>query len=288
APSEAMFSAGIMTLNIDRMALFAPTPAPAPAPAPTFTPLLLATPMMMTAALPTATASPSPAPASAPALSTRTTLATGSTLSSGTFLSSNVLSAASFLPPKSISSIALERDVTRYTALDVRRQIPVAGLVERTVSVAERLKPQPAVQALQYAIASKAAVVRTLAGLAGASAGRPQGIALGDIPMAGFRHAADGDKEPSKVRVPTLDELLADQARAEASRQFVDDDTLPASQQGKHEAEYFSAAVEAIDNSIAIMRLVEGRVALFEELAASLTELKDGILSSADEAAVYL
>ena len=79
---------------------------------------------------------------------------------------------------------------------------------------------------------------------------------------------------------------LADQAGA--SPEFVDDDTMPASQQGKHEAEYFSAAVEAIDNSIAIMRLVEGRVALFEELAASLTELRDGILGAAEEAAAYL
>lgn len=280
APSEAMFSAGIMTLNIDRMALFAPTPAPAPAPAPTFTPLLLATPMMMTAALPTATASPSPAPASAPALSTRTTLATGSTLSSGTFLSSNVLSAPSFLPPKSISSIALERDVTRYTALDVQRQIPVAGLVERTVSVAERLKPQPAVQALQYAIGSKAAVIRTLKGLSGVLAGRPVGIPLGDLPIAGFHHKDDTD------RAPTLDELLADQETG--SKTFVDLDTMPTSQEGKHEADYFSLAVEAIDNSIAIMRLVEGRVALFEELASSLGQLKNDILASSNEAGVFL
>ena len=94
------------------------------------------------------------------------------------------------------------------------------------------------------------------------------------------------DSFSDRVRVPTLDEWLADQAGA--SPEFVDDDTMPASQQGKHEAEYFSAAVEAIDNSIAIMRLVEGRVALFEELAASLTELRDGILGAAEEAAAYL
>src|SRR5690606_5040825 len=117
--------------------------------------------------------------------------------------------------------------------------------------------------ALQYAIGSKAAVIRTLAGLSQVTAGRPKGIALGDIPLAGFSH-----KSKDIDQIPTLDEWLADQRKE--SPEFVDDDKLPASNQGKHEAEYFSAAVEAIDNSIAIMRLVEGRVALFEGLAASL------------------
>src|SRR5690606_5027895 len=146
-------------------------------------------------------------------------------------LSSSVLSATSFLPSKSITSVALERDTTRYTSLDVQRQIPVAGLVERTVSVAERLKPQPAVQALQYAIGSKAAVIRTLKGLAGNLAGRPTGIPLGDLPIAGFHHKDSTD------RVPTLDELLADQQKGTTT--FVDLDTMPTSQEGKHEADYF-------------------------------------------------
>ncbi len=273
----SVFSPALMTLNIERAAMTrAVAPAPAPAPAPmmaTFMPALAATPMFM---------------ATAPATTTRAALATGTTLSAGTSVSRDLLQASAFLPARSIAAAALDFKVDRFRAIDVRRQIPVAGLVERTVSVAERLKPQPAVQALQYAIASKAAVVRTLAGLTGGTDGRPKGIALGDIPIAGFRHKSDVGKESDKVRVPTLDELLADQTRSDAAREFVDDDTMPASQAGKHEAEYFSAAVEAIDNSIAIMRLVEGRVALFEELAASLTELKESILGAAEEAAVYL
>jgi hypothetical protein len=184
-------------------------------------------------------------------------------------------------PAISIASFAKTFDTGLFGARDVRRQIPIAGLVERTVSVAERLRPQPAVQALEYALASKAAVVATLSGLATGVAGRPAGIALGDIPMAGFR------KKAATGETPTLADLLADRRLPLAEQLFEDADTLPGSGQ-KHEADYFTAAVQAIDNSIAIMRLVEGRVALFEELAASLRGLKAEISASADEAAAYL
>ena len=184
-------------------------------------------------------------------------------------------------PTIGIDTFVKTFDTGLFGARDVRRQIPIAGLVERTVSVAERLKPQPAVQALEYALASKAAVVTTLSGLSTGGSGRPVGIALGDIPMAGFRRKA------APADTPTLSDLLADRRLLAADQLFEDADTLPASGE-KHEADYFTAAVQAIDNSIAIMRLVEGRVALFEELAASLRGLKAEIEASIEEAASYL
>lgn len=182
----------------------------------------------------------------------------------------------------SIDAAKLSFDTGRYRATDIQRQIPIAGLVERTISVAERLTPQPAVQALEYALASKSVVVATLSDLSTGEAGHPKGVALGDIPMAGYRKKSDANI------VPTLSELLAD-AKLPASQQlFEDADTLPVNQDEKHEADYFTLAVQAIDNSIAIMRLVEGRIALFQKLANSLHELKAAITASVDDAATYL
>lgn len=281
AAGGGTFTPKLMTLNVERVSLLASAPAPAPAPSPspigalrTFSPMIASTPLMMSAAIPIASPEPAPAP-----VTTRTALATGSALSSGSFLSGSVLRSTAFLPARSIATASLDLDITRFHAVDVQHQSPVAGLVERTVSVAERLRPQPAVEALQYAIASKAAVIRTLQGLVGQVSGHPVGVALGDLPMAGFQ-TSDGS------RTPTLDELLA--AQQADPRQFVDLDTMPSSTEGKHEAEYFSLAVEAIDNSIAIMRLVEGRVALFESLASALGRLRDSILGSASDAGTYL
>jgi hypothetical protein len=98
--------------------------------------------------------------------------------------------------------------------------------------------------------------------------------------MAGYRKKADLGV------VPTLAQLLADGKLADPL--FEDADTLPVNQDQKHEADYFTAAVQAIDNSIAIMRLVEGRIALFQKLAGSLHDLRAAITGSADEAATYL
>lgn len=179
-----------------------------------------------------------------------------------------------------VSAITL--DTGRFGSSDVQRQVPIAGLVERTVSVAERLTPSPAVQALDYALASKAAVVQTLSDLSTGNSGHPKGVALADIPMAGFHKSSDPNV------VPTLSEWLADQALASSDQQFQDGDTLPASGGDKHESDYFTAAVQAIDNSIAIMRLVEGRVALFGNLASDLGNLRAQIESSAADAAVFL
>ncbi len=261
ATNVGFFNASIMTLNIARNdSLFA---EPVNRAAFTASPTLFATP-----------------------IATNPSFAATGALGAGTeaalIAQAAVLQAATQQRAFNIDSVALLRDSSRYRVSDIQRQSPIAGLVERTASVAERLKPPPAVQALEYALASKAAVVTTLAGLAEGRGGRPTGIALGDIPMAGFRKKADVKE------VPTLAVLLADMRLAKASQLYEDADTLPDLDNRKHESDYFTTAVQAIDNSIAIMRLVEGRVALFEELSSALRELRQSIEASANAAAGYL
>jgi len=174
-----------------------------------------------------------------------------------------------------IATLAL--DSVRYRGADIRRQIPYAGLVERTVTVAERLNPAPAEQAFKYALSTKDAILVTLSRLAGGAG--PAGIALGDLPVPGYRAKDAG------LPGPTLAQLLEDRAKSVNDRMFLDADEPPAD---KHESSYFTATVEVIDNSIALMRLVEARVTLFEELVQSLQDLRDDIQASAQAAVAYL
>ena len=117
---------------------------------------------------------------------------------------------------------------------------------------------------------------------------RPNGIHLDDIPIPGFgQRKVAGGEEVDDTIVPTLEQLAGGSrqaghcARLRRCRQ--------ATQAGdKHESDYFTAAVKAIDNSIAIMRLVEGRIALFEQLAQHIRDLREEILGLADQAAAYL
>lgn len=253
----------MMTLNIERSPAMLTVPPPPPP-----------SPMMMASLMPMNTIMASPAmmaralPATAPAPQ-----ATATALP----MVAPLFQTARLAPAISLDAFALSRRTDRFIWSDVQAQLPIAGLVERTASVAERLRPQPAVQALEFALASKAAVVATLASLSGKSKDRPTGIALGDISMAGFRSKVDGT-------VPKLDELLADSNRT----RYEDADVLPDATNTKHEADYFTSAVQAIDNTIAIMRLVEGRVALFEELSAALRELVGSIAASVNEAAAFM
>ncbi len=173
---------------------------------------------------------------------------------------------------------ALALDGSRYRGADIRRQIPYAGMVERTVTVAERLNPAPAEQAFKYALATKDAILVTLGRLAGGSG--PAGIALGDLPVPGYKA-----KDINVAAAPTLGQLLEDRGRNISNRLYTDAEEAPAE---KHESSYFTATVEAIDNSVALMRLVEARVTLFEELVQSLQDLRDDIQASARRAVAYL
>jgi hypothetical protein len=188
----------------------------------------------------------------------------------------------------SVSANRLSLAATAYVPKDVRAQRPLPGLVERTISVAERLRPSPAVQALEYAIASKGAVLTTLRTLMEPRQllsrifSRPPGVPLGDLGVPGFG-TKDEDTPP-----PTLATLFADQKRDGKDQVYVDLDVLIEDSEKKHESSYFTAAVNAIDNAIALMRLVEGRIALYESLADSVRDARSTILGLANQAAAQL
>lgn len=288
---EASWSFLPTYMVLNTASYYAPPPPPPPPPAPVAN-YYAAAPMYMAYASSWASPqggssspAPAPAPAPAPPPPPPTSVAPAPAPSITSLLGTTALFGSLFQGGKagaSLAGFAAAADAKRYTARDIQRQIPVAGLIERTVSVAERLTPQPAVQAMTYAIASKAAVLETLIGLATETEGRPTGIALGDIPVAGFLRKDDNT-------VPKLIDFVADPTRADIE----DLDGLPdrpASPPNAkfHEADYFTAAVQAIDNSIAIMRTVEARVSLFEDLAESLRDLTAEVNGLLDEAASFL
>jgi len=175
-----------------------------------------------------------------------------------------------------------------FNARDIQAQLPLPGVVERTLSVAERLKPSPAVEAHGYAIAGKYAVVNVIAGLLGDGAGsRPKGIALGDLPAPGFHYKPDGNPEAPRRKDTIGDVILDRNIHSSDKREYEDLDERKQADQ-RHEADYFTAAVNAIDNSIALMRLVEGRVDLYNQLVADIRDVRRQLLGYVAEAAARL
>ena len=252
---------------------------------------------------------PSPAPAPAPikgpidwrvagAAGLMSPVAHGFNLSA---LSPVIAAANASAPTLALSSVAVLRDTatlaptmtTRYAGLvfqqrgveiaDVQSQLPIAGPIDRTASIAERLAPPPAVDAYSYAVAGKQAVLAALAGLlqVDAGSGRPPGISLGDLPALGF-HSLKTPTDPP----PTLLQLLADQASPATQRLYGDNEAIPDSNgvAARHEADYFTFAVKAIDNAIAMMRQVEARVALYNALIADARGVRVALSGHVDDA----
>jgi hypothetical protein len=182
--------------------------------------------------------------------------------------------------PGHLSISAIAKDIGHFRGADIRRQIPLAGLVDRTLTVAERMTLVPAEQALKYALATKDSILATLSRLT--SGPKPTGIALSDLPVPGFA-AKEGVTPPPPP--PTLALVLEDRPLPSDRRRYIDEDSLPAD---KDEAAYFTATVKAIDNSVAMMRLVEARVTLFEELGQSLHDLREEIEQHVRTVASYL
>ncbi|MBO0750418.1 MAG: hypothetical protein J2O44_08325, partial [Porphyrobacter sp.] len=244
---------------------------------------------------------PAPAPSPTPSVSTRIALAAPTptispitTLQTTTALSlfQPTITVAPTLQP-AISTVSTPLLVDRislspsaYIPQDVQAQRPLPGLVERTISVAERLTPSPAVQALEFAIASKGAVLQTLRALmqpgTAVASSRPPGVPLGDLGVPGF------GMKSSSTPAPTLETLFADQAKAAGNQVYVDLDVMIEQSDSKHESDYFTAAVNAIDNAIALMRLVEGRISLYQSLADAVTSARDAILALAGQAGALL
>ena len=169
---------------------------------------------------------------------------------------------------------------------DVQGQLALPGRVERTASVAERLTPAPAVEAHAYALEGKQTVIATLAGLIGEPApgqARPPGLALGDLPAPGYNYTPTADPPAPRVK-NTVADVIQDQLKVASAREYADtDDLAPAA--ARHEADYFNASVGAIDNTIALMRLVEARVDLYQQLITDACQLRsdlDTVVASVD------
>jgi hypothetical protein len=167
----------------------------------------------------------------------------------------------------SLAGLGLSTGARAISTIDVQTATPLIGYTERTASVAERLGDPAAAQAYKYAFEGKGIVRQSLVDLLtiqprtelGGAPGRT-GIALADLPLPGF--ALKAGVTPAAGRVAgTLSDLIAHPG------DYDDLDVLPAAA-GRHESDYFTAAVSAIDNAIALMRLVEGRIDLYNRLLA--------------------
>jgi hypothetical protein len=180
------------------------------------------------------------------------------------------------LPQYSIAASAVQ--MLAYRPTDVQAQHPVPGMVERSLSIAERLRPAPAVEAHAYAIAGKYAVVNAIAGLIGdplTGDGRT-GIALGDLPAPGFTFTP-GTAPPPPRKKGSVGDVILDRAKTGDNNEYRDDDERTA-QDSRHEADYFTSAVRAIDNTVALMRLVEGRIDLYNQLLADARSVREEML----------
>jgi hypothetical protein len=121
---------------------------------------------------------------------------------------------------------------------DVIEQSPLVGAISRTVTVGERLEPPAAVQTRTFAIASRTEAISSLASL---------DLDISDLPIL-------GSQKPGSSSTPfTFGDFKASGANTGTILQVGDlTDT--------HEASYFYDSVKHLDNTVAILRLIEGRV----------------------------
>jgi len=145
--------------------------------------------------------------------------------------SSTILSGAS---ASVISASAVFKSKT--TAEDVRSQSPLIGQAQNSVSVAERLKLPPAIQTRDYTIANRQTALESLAQV---------GI-FKDVMIPGK------DISFGQVRPGNLPPDAADTA-------------IPAN---ADEFQYISSGVKALDQTVAALRLAEGRVQAYRQAIA--------------------
>jgi hypothetical protein len=186
------------------------------------------------------------------------------------------LSAMAVASGRPAAAIAVSRSY-----IDVQGQLPLAGAVERTISVAERIKPSPVVEAHQFALAGKIQVMQTVAALIGdpAAGTRPPGVTVADIQAPGFQLNA-GQTVPTPRIAGSVGDVVQDSRKPVESQQYTDLDQVVLGD-AWHEAEYFRASIAAIDNTIALMRLIEGRVAAYQDLYADAVSTRQSLLDGA-------
>jgi hypothetical protein len=141
-------------------------------------------------------------------------------------------------------------NVPLATTIDIAQQTPIVGksLEFRNVSVAERLKEPVAPEAKNFTVASKYSVMSDVSSL---------GINVDDLSLPGFLNT-DG----VEVR-----HTIADIRSQGLLTQVLNDQHDPDPADGD-EAAFFSASIRALENSIATLRLVEGRIQAYRTAAA--------------------
>lgn len=177
----------------------------------------------------------------------------------------------------SISALRIETVGRGFSPADVRAQRPLPGLVERTTSVAERLASPPAMEALHYALAGKLAALASVGALIGdlaVASDHPRGVALGDLEMPGYAYVGPA---PVPAVAGTVGDVLDSLRVPERASHYRDNDGVPSDAKATHEADLFSAAVRAIDNTVALWRMVEARVDVYERMVDDLRAVRETI-----------
>lgn len=149
---------------------------------------------------------------------------------------------------------------SQYTKDEIASQMPVVGKAYdfRTVTIAERLATPAPLEAKSYTVSTKYEVVNGLANL---------DIAMDDLVIPGFQEdGTDVSRDFLTIKTQNLaGQILAGQHD-------------PDPQDGD-EAAFFAAGIRAIDHSVAILRIAEGRVqaykAAVEMCRAALKSLQD-------------
>lgn len=125
----------------------------------------------------------------------------------------------------------------------VQQQVPIVGKVQRTISIAERLKQPRSSEARDLALATKRDIVADLASI----------NILKDLAIPGVEGITFGQLKTPADRARVLTDILQGVY-----------DPLPTGsaelQNQSNEAVYFAAASKTLDDAVAILRVAEGRV----------------------------
>ncbi len=134
-------------------------------------------------------------------------------------------------------------------ASEVVEQAPVVGQPLRTTTVGERLREPAAPEARNFAVANRYEVVRGLEELS------DLGLSLDDLPIPGVPFAADGRPLPPDPRtgLPARTTLTFSQVMPHRSRLLDDPDPVTTGESG-----YFNVAVQLADDTVALLRHLEG------------------------------
>jgi hypothetical protein len=155
---------------------------------------------------------------------------------------------------------------------DVLQERPIvgAGYALRTVSVVERLQDPPSTTTHHFAVASKYDVVSAFKSLS-----QNGGLKVDDISIAGFRDANGSEISTTFGQI----------GPAELSALSNGDHDKPA---GNDEAAFFTAGVRAMENTIEILRRIEGRVQAYQSAIDQCNDAVASINDSANSASARL